>query len=277
MDNNKIRKILKITLAVLVVTTIVCAWRVYSINKEYSDSIAEYKELNTYVKVEEKPVNESTEEVKPEETEEVVAEQPSLIDVNFDMDYKALKEINDELVGWILYQPLEISYPVVLAHADNYYETHSFEKEKNRAGAISLDIACKADLTSFNSIIYGHNMMNNSMFGRLKEIMEDYSIIENDPYVYVFTENEALKYKLFAAYYTVTGSATYEVELSPTKEDIKNYIDYIYETADYKDEEFFKQNLSDDIKICTLSTCHGHATNKRTVLHGVLVAREPRK
>ena len=277
MDVNRIRLILKVTLGVLITTAIVCAWRVYSINKEYSDSIAEYEQLNTMVKVEEKVEKDVPSKDETTDTVAAPVEEKSEIDISFDMDYPALKAINDELIGWILYQPLEISYPVVLAHADDYYETHSFEKVKNRAGAISLDIACKADLTSFNSIIYGHNMMNNSMFGRLKEIMEDYSIIERDPYVYIFTENEALKYKLFAAYYTVTGTATYEVELTPTKEDIKNYIDYINEVADYKDEEFFQQEISDDIKICTLSTCHGHRTNKRTVLHGVLVAREPRK
>ncbi len=281
MNNEKLRLILKITLAVMLIGVVVCAVGTYLTAKEYSDSIAEYKELNTYVKVEEKipDVSQNVEEIQESDesdVETVTQDEVPQIDIDFEMDYDALKEINEEFIGWIVYQPLEISYPVVLAHSDNYYETHSFERVKNLAGAISLDIACKADFTSFNSIIYGHNMRNNTMFGRLKELMEDHSIIDTDPYFYIFTKDKAYKYKIFAAYYTTTGTATYEVELQPTKGDIVEYMDYINEMADYRDESILGGEVSEDMKICTLSTCHGHRTNKRSVVHGILVATEPR-
>lgn len=280
MSKYLMRKILKLTFLVSCVAVIVCLVGIVTTLKEYRDSINEYEKLESYVTVTEEEPKEEVQEVKTEDTvsepvEEVV-EEVSEINVDFEMDFNALKDINSDLIGWIYYGPLELSYPVVIGKVDDYYEHYSFENEKNLAGAIFMDYLCKSNFTSFNSVIYGHNMRNGTMFGSLKRLMNEPELLEEDPYFYIFTDDEALKYKIVSAYYANKKSDTYNLELEYTLDNMKDYVKYMQEKGVYTDEEFFKEPVTEDLKICTLSTCHGAHSDQRTVIHGILVAREDR-
>jgi len=280
MSKEKTRLILKITLGILVSVAIVSGIAAGSILYQYSHSINQYQKLETYVKVDNPLSSEvSTVEKIPEaELDEKVEEAKpvSQINIDFDMDYASLKEINDDLMGWIYYEPIELSYPVVMDKGDDYYEHYSFENERNVAGAIFVDYLCREDFNSFNTVIYGHNMRNGSMFGSLNKLIDDQSIITENPYFYIFTENEAMKYEIVAAYYSQASSRTYHLALDYTLDEMKEYVEYIDSVAKYKNEDFFSKEITEDTKLCTLSTCHGVNSTSRTVIQGVLVAREPR-
>lgn len=289
MKRSTLRLLLKILLVVLLITAGVSVGGiVYTLN-QYNSSIKEYANLEQYVSVEEVPVaveadkqaevqdateTEDADTEVPEEIEEPV--KPKMINVNFDMDFEALKAKNSDLIGWIYYEPLELSYPVVKDRGNDYYEHYSFEQEKNVAGAIFLDYLCKPNLDSFNSIVYGHNMRNGTMFGSLNSVLLDTTIIENNPYFYIFTEEDAYMYKIVSAYYTPASSQTYKLDLDYTLDTKKDYVKYMESVSEYKDTEFFDTEIDDETRICTLSTCHGLHSTTRTVIHGVLVAKEPR-
>lgn len=281
MKTKTLRTILKILLVVLLIGAGVSVGGIVYTMNQYSSSIKEYENLEQYVTVDndvkvEEPV---IEEAEPEEVQEEEAEpeKPSMIRVDFDMDVAALKAKNSDFIGWLYYEPLELSYPIVKGKGDDYYEHYSFEQEKNVAGAIFLDYLSKPNLESFNSIVYGHNMRNGTMFGSLNELITDPGIIEADPYFYIFTEKEAFMYQIVSAYYTPVGSDTYEIDLDYTLEDMERYVKYMESVSLFKSEEFFDQEVTEDMKICTLSTCHGLHSTSRTVVHGVLIAREERK
>ena len=238
----------------------------------------EYVELNTYVAVEDSKVPEPEEEiVEPLEEDPEEVPEESVIDVDFDMDYESLKEINKDFVGWIYYEPLEISYPVVIDKGNDYYEKHSFNNESNVAGAIFMDYLCRSDFNSFNTIVYGHNMRNGTMFGKLNKLIDEPDITKENPYFYIFTENEARKYRIVSAYYTGKGTKSFEVSLNDDIDTIQEYIDYFDGVSVYRDEDFFAQDYDENLKICTLATCHGLHSNTRTIVHGVLEAVEKRK
>lgn len=77
-------------------------------------------------------------------------------------------------------------------------------------------------------------------------------------------------YEIFAVYLTKADSKTYD--LIENDEQQKEYLDYINQTASYRTD---KEVAATD-RIATLSTCHGLHSNNRTIVHGVLIAKEDR-
>lgn len=259
------KNIYKITLAVSLILIVVSTINIIILSREYQAGINEYKALEKYVKIVDTstPVQTSDEGMQEEVKESVI---PVLLEIDFDQ----LKSMNEDIVGWLYYEPLDLSYPIVRGNDNEYYTLYTFEKEKNSSGAIFMDFLNRPNFQDFNTIIYGHNMRNGTMFGSLKKLLNDSSIIEKSPYFYIFTETNAFMYEIASVYITNSESATYD--LIETEEDQSNYIDYVKGVSTWSwDKEIVPQD-----KIVTLSTCHGlHSTN-RTVVHGVLIAAEDR-
>ncbi len=285
MDKAKLRLIYKIVLGVALVGIVGCLTGVIVTLKQYSDSKKTYSDLNKMVKVETASIPDQTvperaipvENDEIETPEEAPAQEEFTIPVSIDVDFDSLKSINKDVIGWIVYEPIELSYPVVKDKGDDFYEHYSFDLEKNLAGAIFLDYICKPDLSGFNSIIYGHNMRNGTMFGSLKKLLQDQSLIEQDPYFYIFTEDEAYMYRIVCTYLTNQNSKTYELNFDYELSDMQAYVDYMKEVGQYKDEAFFNEPVTEDLRMVTLSTCHGLHSKERTVIHGVLVAQQKRQ
>lgn len=257
-------KVYKLILAVSLIVVVVASVNIARLAKEYQAGINEYKDLEQYVAVVEEP-----EQRVEDKTEEEV--QESQIPVLLDIDFDKLEEINSDVVGWLYYAPLEISYPIVRGNDNEYYTQYTFEQEKNSSGAIFMDFLNRTDLTDYNTIVYGHNMRNGTMFGSLKKLLNDTSYLEEDPYFYVYTKDKAYMYEIASVYITNEESDTYN--LIGTREDQQEYISYILETSTW----LWDKELTPEDKIMTLSTCHGlHSTN-RTVVHGVLIVSEDRQ
>lgn len=262
------KNIYRIILAISLILIVVAAVNIVILSREYRAGINEYKALEKYVEVVDntKPVQK-----EKEETEEVQEEvKKSVIPVSLQIDYAQLKAINEDFVGWLYYEPLELSYPIVRGNDNEYYTHYTFENENNSSGAIFLDFLNRPNFQDFNTIVYGHNMRNGTMFGSLKKLLNDNSIIEKNPYFYIFTEDKAFMYEIASVYITNSESKTYD--LIETEEDQSNYIEYIKSVSTWT----WGKDIVPQDKIVTLSTCHGlHSTN-RTVVHGVLIASEDR-
>lgn len=258
-------KIWQIILVVSMLIVVISGVNVFRLSREYQKGIHEYKKLEQFVSLEESPI------VKKEQSQsEQEEKQESKIPISVDVKYEELKGINEDFVGWLYYEPLDISYPIVRGDDNDYYTHYTFENEKNSSGAIFMDFLNRKDYSDFNTIIYGHNMRNGTMFGSLKKLLNNQEIIEENPYFYIFTEDKAYMYEIFATYITTADSQTYDLI---EDEQAKNeYLAYIDQTAAYRSD---KEVTAAD-RITTLSTCHGLHSNNRTVVHGVLIAEEER-
>lgn len=275
------RLVWKIVLAASLVLMVVASVNIVILSREYQKGISTYEKLGEYVTVAETSAEaevETSDETAQEPLEETEqeAEEESKIEVALDIDVDALSKINEDFVGWIYYEPLELSYPIVRGTDNDYYTQYTFENEKNSSGAIFLDFLNKPDFSHFNTIIYGHNMRNGTMFGSLKKLLNDNTIVEEDPYLYVFTKDQVMMYEIFALYVTKDSSHTYD--LTQTVEEQQQYVEYIKETADYYRElPELATPLAEGTRLVTLSTCHGkHGSGNRTVVHAVLIAQEDR-
>ena len=84
--------------------------------------------------------------------------------------------------------------------------THTFKKKKNASGAIFLDRWNAPDFTDFNTVIYGHNMKDGSMFAGLREYRHQ-KFFDEHHYVKVTLLNKKLIYRVFAAYIAKDGTS----------------------------------------------------------------------
>ena len=88
--------------------------------------------------------------------------------------------MNPNVIGWIEIPGLSISYPVVQGTDNAYYLHHLFTGEYNSSGSIFADWHNQPDFADPNTIVYGHNMKNGSMFGTLSHY-QDQALWEASP------------------------------------------------------------------------------------------------
>jgi len=103
----------------------------------------------------------------------VIAENKDDAETEYQIDFEKLKRINNQVVGWIKVNGTQVEYAVVQAENNNYYLKRNLEKDYNTGGWIFVDYKNKLDGTDKNIVIYGHNMKDNSMFGSLKNILNE--------------------------------------------------------------------------------------------------------
>ena len=121
--------------------------------------------------------------------------------------YRAIYELNHDLVGWITIPGTDIDYPVVQSDDSEYYLTHDFFGEENNNGQIILDSLCDPYTPSYNLVISGHNMRSDKMFGTLDEYRSK-SYWQSHKIVLFDTLMDQKEYVVFAAFY----SADYDVD-----------------------------------------------------------------
>lgn len=179
----------------------------------------------------------------------------------YKIDFEKLKEINNQVVGWLKVNNTQIEYPVVQAEDNNYYLKRNLEKQYNVGGWIFADYKNKLDGTDKNIVIYGHNMKDNSMFGSLENILNEEWYNNDENYIIDFiTESEEQKYKVFSVYKIEKEDYYINTEFQ------NNEFEEFVETLKNRSIKDFNVEISLEDSILTLSTCAGN--NKyRVVLH----------
>jgi len=180
----------------------------------------------------------------------------------YKIDFEKLKEINNQIVGYLKVNGTNIEYPVVQAEDNNYYLKRNLDTEYNSGGWIFADYKNNFDGTDKNIVIYGHNMKDNSMFGSLENVLEEEWYNNEENYIINFiTEKEEQKYQVFSVYKIENEDYYINTEFK-NKEEFINFTNTLKERS-IKD---FNVELSKEDSIITLSTCANN--NKyRVVLH----------
>ena len=80
------------------------------------------------------------------------------------VDWAALRQQYPDIVGWLSCPDTELDYPVVQGEDNEFYLTHLTTGEANKHGAVFMDYRNAAPLTDANTILYGHNMQDGTMF-----------------------------------------------------------------------------------------------------------------
>ncbi|MCR4902535.1 MAG: class B sortase [Butyrivibrio sp.] len=254
-NSRNVWRIIRIALIIILIGVIGYeSIGLYNDNKEYKEAENEYEEIeDSYV-----VFNTAKEE-------EQSLEYPDL-----QINHSSLKLINDAYIGWLYFPALDISYPVVKEEKVNQFLRVTFDGVPNTAGSIFMDVMSDENFRGMSDFVFGHNMRNGSMFGKLKKLYQsDEDLLKDNKYVYVYTEEFIFKYEIFAYYKTRVGSDSYALVTSEDEYD--EFLDYIDAVNVYKESNDI--DFSTYPSLLTLSTCAGQSgSGNRFVVHTAKVA-----
>ena len=120
----------------------------------------------------------------------------------FDVDWVALKEVNEDIIGWVYFTGLsQISYPILQADNNEYYvhRTYDLSSDTSKAGCIFMDYRMADDFSSPYSIIYGHNVRDGSMLSDLVRL-KDQTLYDEEPYFWILTPEGNYRYQIFSIF-----------------------------------------------------------------------------
>jgi sortase B len=229
------RVIIAVLSLCFVAVIIYSGYRIWDINADYAH---------------EKRIHEIVLEYKPGEpeylAEEVIVNQ-SVID---------LQALYPDAVGWLTIPNTKIDYPFVWYTDNEYYLRRDIDGNYAYAGTLFVDCVCEKDLSSQNTIIYGHHMNNESMFGSLN-YFNDKAFFDQNQSGTIFLPHDILSLEIFA--YMIVEPLDNEIYNTVPGD---GFSDYVKQNArHYRDI-----GLSRSDRIVTLSTCAYEFNNARMVL-----------
>lgn len=201
-------------------------------------------------------------------------------------DYaKRLLPINPDMVGYISVPGTEVSYPVVQKKSsdpsvdtNDYYLYRTFKQESSKSGCIFMDYRNRFDEVvdhrrivdnSGNVFIYGHNMNNRTMFGSLRDYINNPSFYSAHPIVEYSSLYKDYKFKIFALFIVDGEDLTSEYAF-----DCWNTLNFEDEDAfyDYVNEAKKRTMINTDVdvkygdQLLSLYTCNGLVANAKLIL-----------
>lgn len=188
-----------------------------------------------------------------------------------EIDFAELQTtVNPDIYAWIYIPDTLIDYPVLQHPTDNlYYLNYNLDGSKGYPGCIYTEDYNEKDFSDPNTVIYGHNMKNGTMFAGLHKF-EDSIYFEEHPYVYIYTEEKLYVYEIFAAYESGNEHILYNNDFTS---------EYVY--SKYLENIFSLRAMSSNVKenvtvttenrIVTLSTCVANRSDRRYLVQGVLL------
>lgn len=180
------------------------------------------------------------------------------------IDLEALRAVNPDVIGWIRIPDTDVDYPLMQGTDNDYYLNHTWDSQKSIVGSIFLEYQNSPDLTDHNTMVYGHNMDNGSMFASLR-YYQDENYWKAHPYVYILSDAGIYRYEIFSFYTTEVEGNAYGLEFATDR--IKTlFLNEICRDSVVKTQ--IRPEITD--RILTLSTCSGIGYSTRWVVHARL-------
>ena len=193
------------------------------------------------------------------------------------VDFAALKERNPDVCAWI-YVPgsgdaygTTIDYPILQSGEDkveDFYLKHDIDNKPLFDGSIYIQKANQMDFSDPNTIIYGHDLYNKTMFTPLRKY-RNRKFFDEHPYIYIYTPGHILKYHIFSTTLYNDNHLLYSYDFS-NKEDYQKFLD---ETMDTSKKALLVRDgvtVTPNDKMITLSTCTNNE-HERLLLIAVLI------
>lgn len=181
--------------------------------------------------------------------------------VDDSLSFEQLKNINPEVFAWINVYGTNIDYPVAQGEYNSKYVNTSITGEYSLSGSIFLDSNNKKDFSDFNSIIYGHHMEKDAMFGSI-DLFREKAFFDSHLYGNLFYDGKDHGLEFFAFVQTdAYDSAVYSVPVVEVVNQ-QEYLDNLLSTATFSRDV----DVSVDDRILLLSTCSADSTNSRDIL-----------
>ena len=126
------------------------------------------------------------------------------------IDFAALQAEYPNVVAWLKMDDVNISYPIVQGEDNEYYLSHDPSGAESIDGSIFADSRTISLDTDLHALVYGHNMMDESMFGQLDDYTNEEFYQRGTGLFYLYTPTASYRYKIFAVDIVDPGSDVYQ-------------------------------------------------------------------
>lgn len=221
------------------------AYELTCIYLDYEDADKAYADVNQMNAT----VNDNAEEQIYDDDGNVVIQNKNEAE-KWEWDYDSYLRFNSDTKGFIMCEGTPIQYPIMQGKDNDYYLTHLANNIQSKNGSIYIDYKIDLGLDARNCVVYGHNMLDDSMFGTLQNYSDE-GYCEKYPYMDVYVGYKHYRYYVFATYSTPINSDTYTIRFK----DDKAFEDYIKLS---KGKSIYLPEVGEitaQDKILTLSTC----------------------
>lgn len=269
--NNKKKIIVYIIITICLICFITSLINILNWNKDRKNTNNQIENINNKTEIQEIKDSENTEIIETEK--EINKSNPywdyikmSLINVNFN----ELKNINSEIIGWIQLNGSNINYPFVQTKDNDFYLNHSIDKSYNNAGWVFMDYRNSISDFNRNTIIYAHGRTDKTMFGSLRNTLNNSWYNNKDNHVIkLSTEYENTLWQIFSVYRIPTTSDYLKINFT-NDDSFLEFGNMLIKRSKYN----FNVNIEKNDKILTLSTCYND--KDKIVVHAKLIKRETR-
>jgi len=184
------------------------------------------------------------------------------------MDFSEWKSMNEDVFAYIHISGTNIDYPIVYDE-NEYYLNRTIEGEYNYHGAIFVQKEYNTNtFKDKNTLIYGHNLIDNTMFSQLHRY-EDEQFFNENREINIYTEDKNLKYKIFAAVQFTDTHIMYQYKF----ENFEQMEQFLSDLKSEGTQSIYDDTveIKEDDCIITLSTCaNGNQPNNRWLVLAVL-------
>lgn len=269
--NRKKKRILKVLLLLFLLLALISAWNILSILREYRTAEESVEQMQQFIDVD------ATQPAVPEETEppatwpaeetlageETVPEEETQTEDPYTypvVDFAALQEVNPDVIGWIYIEDTRISYPIVQGTDNRRYVERMVDGRRNAAGSIFMDYQNEADFSDRNTVIYGHNMKNGSMFAQIPDYRKP-DFFESHPTGVIVTPERNFRFEVIAGYVTDVYDDAWKIRFAGDEE-------YLLWLKDAMSRSVIggSFDVSAADRVITLSTCTYEFDDARFVL-----------
>lgn len=176
-----------------------------------------------------------------------------------------LMAIYPDVRAWITIEDTNIDYPVVQAEDNRVYVNYDIDGQFSLSGEIFLDFRNSGDFSDTYSILYGHHMEFNAMFGGL-DLYADEEYFESHTVGYLFLPNTTLEMDIFA----YVSTSAYDTILFDPIVDTTTEKETLLAEIESQASVYREVEIAEDETIIALTTCSSSGTDARTVVFAVL-------
>lgn len=182
------------------------------------------------------------------------------------LDFSALQATYPDVKGWLTIPGTYVDYPVVQSSVrqPEYYLRRNYKGEWRMAGSLFFQWDCT--LQSKNTVVYGHNMNDGSMFAVLPKLADEV-FRQAHPEILLQTVDGLSQYKVFAVLQADTTQLTFNRTAFADDTDFLSFIESLLPASQYKSPYIPSTND----RLLTLVTCSQESENVKTVVVAVQV------
>lgn len=187
------------------------------------------------------------------------------------IDFGALKQINEDMAGWLYIPGTSIDYPILIGDTDAEYIHKDIEGDYSVVGCIFSYADTSRDMADARTVLFGHNMRQKTMFGELKRYLEEDFRSEHRK-MYIYTEKKTMELELFSLFICQKTDDIFRDNPLPGTAEYQELLQNLSERNQYPD--IGKEEIAGlyNNQAVSLVTCQGSAgTSDRLAVNAVAV------